>query len=254
MREIYAVYTNKRSDCYEPLQQHKHMKQWRWMRLDLIFTMRDIYINSNMEPLTKFSSSRRNTQFKDIDPLNFTHMIVKTFLISTRMVISCGMERCIPFWIWRKVNGNWEKYTIRMPRWIECYCTANTRVRRKKEIQKSRTLRVTVRGLSRKVNHLAKFVWDRKIMTEFSRSISSTSIGQPVLMIDVKVCKSKYISRCADWENLNYFENYAPRQIPWLIEVKELRHECSKASQKHKWEFAEFFKDMSLSKGSLSFT
>ena len=33
-------------------------KPWRWMRLDLIFSMRDIYINSNLNPLKKFSGSR----------------------------------------------------------------------------------------------------------------------------------------------------------------------------------------------------
>ena len=32
-------------------------KPWRWMRLDLTLTMRDIYISSNLNPLTKFTSS-----------------------------------------------------------------------------------------------------------------------------------------------------------------------------------------------------
>ena len=32
-------------------------------------------------------------------------------------------------------------------------------------------------GSSRKVNHLRKFISDRKIITEFTRSISSTGIG-----------------------------------------------------------------------------
>ena len=38
------------------------------MRLDLIFSMRDIYINSNLNPLTKFTSSSRSTDFKDFNP------------------------------------------------------------------------------------------------------------------------------------------------------------------------------------------
>ena len=46
-------------------------KPWRWMRLDLIFSMRDIHINSNPNPLIKFtSSSSRTTEFKDILPWN----------------------------------------------------------------------------------------------------------------------------------------------------------------------------------------
>ena len=45
-------------------------KPWRWMRLDLILTMRDIYINPNLNPLTKFTGKSRSTQFKDILPWN----------------------------------------------------------------------------------------------------------------------------------------------------------------------------------------
>ena len=57
------------------------------MRLDLIFSMRDIYINSNLNPLTKFTSSR-STKFKDILPWNISQMITKTIPISTKIVIS----------------------------------------------------------------------------------------------------------------------------------------------------------------------
>ena len=39
-------------------------KPWRWVRLDLILSMRDIYINSNLNPLTNFISSSRSTDFK----------------------------------------------------------------------------------------------------------------------------------------------------------------------------------------------
>ena len=35
------------------------------MRLDLIFSMRDIYNNSNLNQLTKFTSSSRSNEFKD---------------------------------------------------------------------------------------------------------------------------------------------------------------------------------------------
>ena len=34
-------------------------KPWRWVRLDIILLMKDIYINSNMNPLTKFTSSSK---------------------------------------------------------------------------------------------------------------------------------------------------------------------------------------------------
>ena len=50
-------------------------KPWRWVRLDLILTMRDIYINSSLTQLTKFSSSR-STEF---NPPNFPKNITKIF-------------------------------------------------------------------------------------------------------------------------------------------------------------------------------
>ena len=59
-------------------------KPWRWMRLDLIFSMRDIYINSNLNPLKKFTSSSRSTKLKDILPWNISQMIPNTIPISTR--------------------------------------------------------------------------------------------------------------------------------------------------------------------------
>ena len=52
-------------------------KPRRWMRLDLILSMRDIYINSTLNPLTKFTSSSRSTDFKDILPWNISQMITK---------------------------------------------------------------------------------------------------------------------------------------------------------------------------------
>ena len=52
-----------------------------------------------------------------------------------------------------------------------------------------RTVRITVRDPSRKVNH------PRKIITEFTGSISSIIIVKPVVMMDIKVSKDKSISR-----------------------------------------------------------
>ena len=43
-------------------------KPWRWVRLELILALRDIFINSNLNPLTKFIRSSRSTEFKDILP------------------------------------------------------------------------------------------------------------------------------------------------------------------------------------------
>ena len=59
-------------------------------------------------------------------------------------------------------------------------------------------MRITVWDPSRKVDHLSK------VITEFTRSISSTRIGKPVLMMDIKVSKDKNISRWVDRESLIY--------------------------------------------------
>ena len=135
-------------------------KPWRWVRFDLTLTMRDTYINFNLKQLTKFMSSSRSTGFKDILPWSISQMITKTIPISMRIVISYAMKWGILLWISWKVNGNWDNNMIRISQWRESHCRTNTSIRRKKEIQKSRTVRITVWDLSRKVNHLSKVVWD----------------------------------------------------------------------------------------------
>ena len=64
------------------------------------------------------------------------------------------------------------------------------------EIRKSKRegLWESVWDPSSKVNHMSKVTWDRKIITEFTRCISSTRIGKPVLMMDVKVSKDKILA------------------------------------------------------------
>ena len=79
-------------------------KPWRWVRLDLMLSMRDIYINSHLNPLTKFTSSSRSTEFKNILLRNISQTMTELVLISTRIVISNAVKWCIVFWIWWKVN------------------------------------------------------------------------------------------------------------------------------------------------------
>ena len=67
------------------------------MRLDLILRMRDIYINSNLNLLTKFFTSSRSTVFKDILPGNISQMIMKIVLISTRIGMSYVIKQGIMF-------------------------------------------------------------------------------------------------------------------------------------------------------------
>ena len=66
-RRFMLLVRTKKSDFYEQWQQHK--QPWKWVRLDLILSMWDIYINSNLNPLTKFIGSSRSTEFKFYPPM-----------------------------------------------------------------------------------------------------------------------------------------------------------------------------------------
>ena len=152
-------------------------KPWRLVTFDLILTMRDIYTNSNLNPLTKFTSSSRSIESKDIFLRYISQIITKTIPISTRIVINYAMKRGILFWVCWKVNENWDNNMIRISQRRDSHCRTNTSVTRKKYILKCRTVRATVRVPSRKVNHLSKIIWDSKIITGSTRSITSTRIS-----------------------------------------------------------------------------
>ena len=107
-------------------------KPWRYVRLDLILLVRDIYINSNLNQQTKFTSNNRSTDFEDILPWKISQMTTKTIPISTRIVISNVMERGILLSIWWKVNGNSDNNMIKISQWRENHCKTNTSIRRNK--------------------------------------------------------------------------------------------------------------------------
>ena len=90
-------------------------KPWRWVSFDLIPMMRDTYINSNLNLLTKFTSSSRSTEFKDILPWNISKMIANIIPVTTRIFISYAMKWGILFWVYWEVSGNWDNIIIRIP-------------------------------------------------------------------------------------------------------------------------------------------
>ena len=103
-------------------------KPWRSMRLNLIFTMMDIIINSILDPLIKFSTSRRSTKFKGTVSWNNSQLITKTSLFSIRIVTSC---LGISFLSSNKDQYNWDNM-IRVFKWKQNYWRANTSFRRDK--------------------------------------------------------------------------------------------------------------------------
>ena len=169
-----------------------------------MLTMKDIYINFTLNPLTKFICSKASFEFKDLLPWNISQAITETVPMNTKKVINYEMKQYIPFWVWQKVKGNWGNNVPWFSQWRQNHCRRNTNIRRNKYIQKSRTVRVRAGDPSRKINHLSKVMWDRKIITELTRSISSTRIHYPVLMMDIKVPKDKHIRIWVDREKLIY--------------------------------------------------
>ena len=122
----FSMYYGSSISCWKPVQ---------WVKVDLIVTMRNIYINSNLFLLAKFTRSSRSTEFKDILPQSISQMITKTIPISKKTVISYAMEQDLPFWVYWKVNRNWDNNMIRISQWSENHYRTNTSIRRMKWIQ-----------------------------------------------------------------------------------------------------------------------
>ena len=106
-------------------------KPWRWVGLGLIPLMKDLFNNSNLDPLTKFTSSSRSTEFKDILPWNISQLIKKNISISMRTVVSFAMKWDILFWVYWRVNGNCNNM-IRISQLRESHCWTNTSFKRNK--------------------------------------------------------------------------------------------------------------------------
>ena len=57
----------------------------------------DIYINSGLDPLKKFSNCCKSSKFRDIPSQNISQMIIKTTPICTRIVYKLHNEKGNPF-------------------------------------------------------------------------------------------------------------------------------------------------------------
>ena len=127
-------------------------KPWRWVRLDLILMMKDVQVNSNLNPVIKFTSSSNMFLSR-----NIPQMITKTVPISMRMVNAMQWNGHP---VVNLMEHQWKNTTwLAFPIWGNHYRT-NT------------SMRVRIWDPSRKINHLCKVVWDGK-----TRSINSTRIG-----------------------------------------------------------------------------
>ena len=105
-------------------------KPLRWVRLHLIFTMRDTYNNSNLNPLRKFNSSSRSTKhYLPMEHLSNYHEDPPNQHDNTHKLF---MKWGILLPIWWAVNGNWDNNMIRISQWRGSHCRASTSIRQKK--------------------------------------------------------------------------------------------------------------------------
>ena len=98
-------------------------KPWIWVRfivwglkvyMSEIYTSIPVWTQFQSETITKFTTTSRKSEFKDILPWNIFQMITKTIPINTIPIISYTIKRGIQFWVWRKVKQNWENNLIRI--------------------------------------------------------------------------------------------------------------------------------------------
>ena len=168
----------------------------------------------------RFIEIQSNLRRKKLHRMNQgSHFLGGTFSKRSNL-----MKRGIPLWIWWKVNGNWDNNMSWIYQWRKAIVEqvlASEEIN-KSNIQQSRTVR-TVCDQSRKVNRRSKVVWDRKLITEFTISISSTRRNHSLWW--TLVSKDNYISRWVVRENLIYvrIKNRAQRRRRWLIKKKEVK-------------------------------
>ena len=159
-------------------------------------------------------------------------MITKTIPINTRISKAVRWKGAYPFDFDEKSIETETAYQ-NYPK--EGSCCRTTRVRRKRIIQKNKTIKTTVRDTRKKVNHLSKVVLERQIIADFTTSISSIRIDLTVVMMDFKVSKDKFI-RGVDQRNVisvkwSSIKIRAWRRGRWSIRKKKWDTEWSKASR-----------------------
>ena len=105
-------------------------KPWRWVRFELILTVGDININSNLNSVIKFTSGSRSTEFKDISPPPMEHLTNnhKDHPNHRKNSHKLCVETDILFWVYWKVNGNWDNSIVRISQWSKSHCRTNTSV------------------------------------------------------------------------------------------------------------------------------
>ena len=166
MKKMISMNYGSSTSCWKP---------WRWVRLDLILTIRDIYIKSNLNPHKTITSSSRSTEFKDILPWSISQMITKTIRISTGIVITMrwnGVSRCeFDGRSMETKTTTWSEFPNGVKAIVEQILESRNKSKRAGLWESQSGIRVG------KLTIWVNLFEIEKIMTEFTRSINSTRIG-----------------------------------------------------------------------------
>ena len=138
-QKIYPFRANEKVISMNCDSSKSSWKPWRWVRLDLILSLSDIY-----------PSCSKITKFKDIPWWNISQMIKKSVPISTRIVRSYAVMESQ----WKLRQQHDQNFAM------EGKSLQNNTGIQKEINPNSRTVRIAVWDLSRKVNHLSKVIWD----------------------------------------------------------------------------------------------
>ena len=111
----------------------RNWKPWNKAWPD-IYDERYIFINSNLDQLTKVSTSSKcksRDLSSDHDDCPNQHKNNRTLSNEKGHHLLSLMKRDITFWVWWNVNGNWGNM-IRISQWREGNCRTDTSTRRNK--------------------------------------------------------------------------------------------------------------------------
>ena len=95
LSELYFTLGSEDLFCWNNWQHYKQLNAMEIVRLDLTFTMKDIYINSKLKGLTKFTS-RRVDHFPEKEPITSQKLGSRDFWRIANTVINKGKSAIPP--------------------------------------------------------------------------------------------------------------------------------------------------------------
>ena len=180
----------KRCDCYELWQEPKQLKLFK-------ITKAWPYVITR---LYTFPTSTQSGNWETEDCLvPFSYMMKKAISVSMKINQQLCKKEELPFTSLKEVVGT---ETIARSGFLIVEKATEEQILELQDRNKSYNLYHDSHNQVSELHLMSKVFW--KIIIEFTRSISSTRMGQPVLLMDVQISKNKYISRGVDWENCLY--------------------------------------------------